>query len=157
MHLRYRGAEYSGIDRAGVSSFLRLVRTIDVSAKSYMHELSIALSIVAGASEEVERYRGSRVHAVHLKVGALAGVVAEALLFSWDISCQGSPLEGSRLVIEEVPVTIFCSQCQAETEAGSIQSLCCSKCGHFSSQVVCGRELEVVALELDEVAETVVV
>ena len=122
-----------------------------------MHELSIALSIVDGASEEVGRHPDSQVHAVHLKVGALAGVVTEALLFSWDIACQGSLLEGARLVIEDVPVTVFCNQCQVETEACSIQSLCCSTCGYFSSQVIRGRELEVVALELDEIAETAVV
>ena len=122
-----------------------------------MHELSIALSIVDGASEEAQRHPGSQVHAVHLKVGALAGVVTEALLFSWDIACEGSLIEGARLVIEDVAVTVFCRQCQAETEACSIQSLCCSSCGHFSSQVIRGRELEVVALELDEVAETAVV
>jgi hydrogenase nickel incorporation protein HypA/HybF len=39
-----------------------------------MHELSIAMSIVELAEEEAER-RGVQVTAVHLKLGALSGVV----------------------------------------------------------------------------------
>ena len=44
-----------------------------------MHELSIAMSIIELAQEESER-RGVHVSAVHLKLGALSGVVKEALL-----------------------------------------------------------------------------
>lgn len=115
-----------------------------------MHELSIALSIVDRAAEECERHPGVMLSAVHLRVGALCGVVKEALLFSWSIACEGTLVEGSRLIIEEVPVTVFCPKCQTETEAQSIQALCCTTCGQFSSEVIHGREFEVVALELDD-------
>ena len=47
-----------------------------------MHELSIAMSIIELAQEESER-RGVQVSAVHLKLGALSGVVKEALLGSF--------------------------------------------------------------------------
>lgn len=122
-----------------------------------MHELSIALSVVDRASEEIENHAGARVSGVHLRVGALAGVVNEALLFSWEIACQGTRIEGARLLIEEVPVTILCAGCQRETEAHSIQALSCSTCGQFSSEVIHGRELELVALELEDVTESVAV
>jgi len=64
-----------------------------------MHELSIATGIVEVAVEEGERY-GGRVEVVHLKLGALSGVVREALEFSWDLACQETPLAGARLEIE---------------------------------------------------------
>ena len=64
-----------------------------------MHELSIAASIVELASEEAERQRG-RVEVVHLKLGALSGVVRDALLFSWDLACDQTPLAGAKLEIE---------------------------------------------------------
>ena len=86
-----------------------------------MHELSIALSMIDMASEEAVRHGGGRVLALHLKLGHLSGVVKEALTFSYEIACQGTALEGSRLIIEE-------------TE---------------------GRDLEVVALELEEAEELV--
>ncbi len=67
-----------------------------------MHELSIALSIVEGAEEEAKRQGGARVCAVHLKLGPLSGVVKEALLFSYELACEGTALEGSTLVIQEM-------------------------------------------------------
>ncbi|MGC2658972.1 MAG: hydrogenase maturation nickel metallochaperone HypA, partial [Bryobacteraceae bacterium] len=69
-----------------------------------MHELSIALSIIEGAEEEVFRQGGGHVCAVHLRLGPLSGVVKDALMFSYDLACEGTLLEGSRLIIEEVPI-----------------------------------------------------
>jgi hydrogenase nickel incorporation protein HypA/HybF len=116
-----------------------------------MHELSIAMSIVELAEEESER-RGVQIDAVHLKLGALSGVVKEALLSCYEMACENTPLQGSRLVIEEVPVVIYCPTCQAQRPLSSIQLFCCPKCGTPCSEIVQGRELEVDALEIQECA-----
>jgi hydrogenase nickel incorporation protein HypA/HybF len=113
-----------------------------------MHELSVALSIIDLAQEEGARL-GARVSAVHIRVGALAGVVKDALMFSYDVACQDTPLEGSRLVIEEVPLLVYCPSCAAERGVRSAQRLCCDTCGTPTPQVREGRELELVALELE--------
>ena len=70
-----------------------------------MHELSIALSIIEGAEDEVRRQGGGHVCAVHLKLGGLSGVVRDALLFSYELACEGTSLHGSSLIIEETPGT----------------------------------------------------
>src|SRR5271154_1543412 len=74
-----------------------------------MHELSIAMSIVEMAEEEAS-HRNARVNAVHLKLGMLSGVVKAALLSSYELACEGTELEGSPLVIEEIPVVVYCPQ-----------------------------------------------
>ncbi len=66
-----------------------------------MHELSIAMNIVEIAAEQLSRHGGERVRAVHLQVGPLAGVAKEALLFSYGLVCEGTPVEGSQLIIED--------------------------------------------------------
>jgi hydrogenase nickel incorporation protein HypA/HybF len=116
-----------------------------------MHELSIAMSIVELAEEEIER-RGVQVIAVHLKLGALSGVVKEALLSCYEMACEGSSLQGSRLVIAEIPVVVFCPSCRAQRQLGSVQLFCCSQCGTPCSEIVQGKELEVSALEIEECA-----
>jgi len=118
-----------------------------------MHELSIALSIIETATEEAERRGGARVNALHLKLGPLSGVVKDALLFSYEVACNGTMLEGSQLIIEEVPVVIYCAECQTEQQLESIQRFCCPVCGTLSSEVVKGRELEFVAMEIEEIDE----
>jgi hydrogenase nickel incorporation protein HypA/HybF len=114
-----------------------------------MHELSIAMSIVEVAEEEAER-RGVQVTAVHLKLGALSGVVQEALLSCYEMACEGTALQGSRLIVDEIPVVIFCSRCQAQRALSSLQLFSCAECGTPSSRIVQGKELEVVALEIQE-------
>jgi hydrogenase nickel incorporation protein HypA/HybF len=115
-----------------------------------MHELSIAMSIVDMAQEEAERHGGVQVQAVYLKLGRLAGVVKEALLSSYEMACEATPLEGSRLLIEEIPVEVFCPKCEAPRLMDSIQSFCCPECGTPTANILRGKELEVVALEIKE-------
>ena len=112
-----------------------------------MHELSIAMSIVEMAQEEAER-RGIQVCAIHLKLGRLSGVVKEALLSSYEMACFDTPLAGSQLVIEEIPIVVFCPNCKAERPLSSMQLFCCSECGTPTAEVVHGKELEVFALEV---------
>jgi hydrogenase nickel incorporation protein HypA/HybF len=119
--------------------------------KETMHELSIAMSIVELAEEEAER-RGVQVTAVHLKLGLLSGVVKDALLSCYEMACEGTPLQGSCLLAEDVPVVIFCPSCRAERPLNSIQLFCCPECGTPASEVVQGKELEVVAMEIQECA-----
>ena len=119
-----------------------------------MHELSIAMSMIEMGEAEAAA-RGARVTALHLKLGPLSGVVREALEFSYSVACEGTALEGSQLVIEEVPVKIHCTRCDEDELVESIQSLRCSRCGGLSGEVIQGRELEVVALELAEIEELV--
>ncbi|MBV8073162.1 MAG: hydrogenase maturation nickel metallochaperone HypA [Acidobacteriaceae bacterium] len=115
-----------------------------------MHELSIALSLMEGVEEEISRRPGARVSAVHLRLGALAGVVKDALLFSYQLACEGTPLEGSTLEIEEIPVALYCTSCGRQQPAVSVHCLCCAVCGTPSSDIKAGLELEVFALELME-------
>ena len=105
-----------------------------------MHELSIALSLVDLAEAEADRH-GGRVRAVHLRLGALAGVVSEALVSSYEMACAGTALEGSRLVIEEVAVVVYCAQCRVERPLDSVQWFCCSVCGTSTPEVRQGKEL----------------
>jgi hydrogenase nickel incorporation protein HypA/HybF len=113
-----------------------------------MHELSIALSMIDGVLEEARKQGEVRVAAVHLKLGIFSGVDKEALEFSYGLACEGTPLEGSRLVIEQIPILMYCSTCKAEHTLVSMQQLCCPSCQAPADDIRSGRELEVTALEV---------
>ncbi len=101
------------------------------------------------AEDEAAQRGGAQISAIHLKLGQLSGVVKDALLFSYDAACAGTLLEGSRLVIEEIPVVIYCTACKAERTLASVQRFCCPVCDTPASQIVQGKELEVAALEIE--------
>jgi hydrogenase nickel incorporation protein HypA/HybF len=113
-----------------------------------MHELSIALSILDRVAEEAERQPG-RIVAVHLKLGLLSGVVKEALTSAYDLAREGTSQASAELIVEEVPVVAYCSQCEAERALTSTWQLCCPVCGTPTPNIVRGRELEIVALEIE--------
>jgi hydrogenase nickel incorporation protein HypA/HybF len=115
-----------------------------------MHELSIAMSIVEMAQEQAEIHGHAQVQAVHLRLGLLSGVAKEALLSCYEMACEATPLEGSQLLIEEIPVEVFCPQCEVPRAIRSIQWFCCPECGASTPTVLRGKELEVVALEMKE-------
>jgi hydrogenase nickel incorporation protein HypA/HybF len=96
------------------------------------------------------KHNAAGISAVHLRLGPLAGVVKESLLFSYDIAAEGTPLEGSQLIIEDSPVMVFCAVCQERRPVVSLQSFCCATCDTPAIDVVQGRELEVTALEIRE-------
>jgi hydrogenase nickel incorporation protein HypA/HybF len=113
-----------------------------------MHELSIALSILDVAAEEAERH-GGRVTAVHLRLGPLSGVVKDALVSAYELAREDTPLARADLVVEEVPVVAYCPACAAEQPLAAVLDLCCPACGAPTPKIVRGRELEVIALELE--------
>jgi hydrogenase nickel incorporation protein HypA/HybF len=115
-----------------------------------MHELSIAMSLVELACEEVSRLGAVRVDALHLRLGPLSGVVKDALLFSFDLATEGTTIQGARLEIEDVPLTVFCPRCREERQLPNPQHLRCPVCDAFTPEVVRGRELELLALEVHD-------
>lgn len=115
-----------------------------------MHELSIAMSIIEGVSQAAETNGAARVNSVHLKLGALSGVVKEALLFSYQLASEGTVAQHSQLIIEDVPVIVYCAKCAGEKTLESIQRFCCPTCSNLTPEIVSGRELELVAIEITD-------
>jgi hydrogenase nickel incorporation protein HypA/HybF len=115
-----------------------------------MHELSIALGLVEVACEALAGCDPppNRVQSVLVRIGALSGVVSEALEFCYGLSVAGTPLEGSRLVVQEQPVVLFCPRCQENRTLDDDLGFRCPVCNTLTSQIVHGRELELVSMEL---------
>lgn len=117
-----------------------------------MHELSIAISLVELAGDAARQAGAERVAAVHLRLGAMAGVVREALEFSFPLAAQGTILAGARLEVEPVPLVVACAPCGRDVRPEAAAGLRCPHCGAPSATIVSGRELDLVALELVEPA-----
>jgi hydrogenase nickel incorporation protein HypA/HybF len=113
-----------------------------------MHELSIALSMIDQIAEEATSRGGLDVQAVHMRLGVFAGVDKDALLFAYELACEGTLLQGSRLIIETVPLLVYCPLCQQERTPPSIYEICCPECLAPTPEILTGREMEVASLEV---------
>ncbi|MFN3705384.1 MAG: hydrogenase maturation nickel metallochaperone HypA [Thermoflexales bacterium] len=114
-----------------------------------MHELSIACSLVEAAAQAAQQHGATRVTRVHLKLGVLSGVDADALRFSYDVAAQGTLLEGSQLEIDVLPALISCHQCGASCVLPTIQDFRCPACGAPSHRLLQGREIEIAHIEIE--------
>jgi hydrogenase nickel incorporation protein HypA/HybF len=111
--------------------------------------MSIAIALVELATEKLKPLGDVRVEALHLRLGALCGVVKDALEFSFDVAAAGTPFAGARLFFQDVPLVVRCPQC-GDQELPSMQSLRCPLCAAPTPDIVQGRELELAALEVRE-------
>lgn len=114
-----------------------------------MHELSIAQALV----EQVEAVRvaegGGRVLSVTLRVGSWRLVVPEILDSYYAILTKDTMLEGSRLEIETVQAKATCNGCKNEYSVDD-GFIICPRCGLLGGTLVCGKELDLVGVELED-------
>jgi hydrogenase nickel incorporation protein HypA/HybF len=84
-----------------------------------------------------------------VRLGTLSGVVRDALLFSFDVAAEGTPIAGARLEIADVPLTVLCPRCGVERELPA-PPLVCPVCRTPTPEVLRGKDLELFALEVRE-------
>ncbi len=117
-----------------------------------MHEVSIAMSIVEEVTERASAEQVDRIISVHVRIGAMAGIVTDALNFAWDLTTEGTIAQGARLVIEAVPLVVFCPKCDQPKTIDGPPILQCPQCGTLTPTIVRGRELQLIALEVPDAA-----
>jgi hydrogenase nickel incorporation protein HypA/HybF len=113
-----------------------------------MHEVAIMTEAVRMAVESAVAAGARRVTMLKLRVGALSGVVPEAMRFAWDLVRQGTMLADARLEIESVAARCWCATCQAEFESKDFFSEC-PRCQGVSGELRQGRELDIAAVEME--------
>src|SRR5215208_2432702 len=110
-----------------------------------MHELSLCRSIFT----IVDRARGPRpVQTVHLQVGHMRQVMPETLEHCWRIVTEQTPLEGSVLDIDHIPIELRCADCCATTSGLHRLVLACGACGSGAVAITRGEELMVTSMQL---------
>lgn len=113
-----------------------------------MHELSIMQNALAVALEQARQAGAGRVHAIRLRIGALSGVVPDALEFAFETLTPGTPAEGAELAIEHVPARFWCAACRREFASEDMLAEC-PGCHRLSGELRGGREMEVASLEIE--------
>ena len=113
-----------------------------------MHELSIMESALAMALDTAQQARAQRVLVIRLRVGALSGVVPEALRFAFEALAPGTLADGAELAIEHVPAQFWCAPCAKEFTADDLFAEC-PECHTPSTELRAGRELQVASLEIE--------
>jgi hydrogenase nickel incorporation protein HypA/HybF len=120
-----------------------------------MHETSIVQNLVAMIDEQIASLGDVRVKSVGLRVGPLAGVVSDALQFAFRAASPGTAIEGARLDIEHVDLTVWCRICLSERILSTPQKMRCPICDRPTPDIIGGNELEFAWLEVIDIQEAI--
>jgi hydrogenase nickel incorporation protein HypA/HybF len=113
-----------------------------------MHELSIMQSALRVALDQARQAGARRVHLIRLRIGALSGVVPDALEFAFEALAPGTAAETAKLAIEHVPARFWCATCTREFQSDDMFAEC-PDCHGLSGELRAGREMELASLEID--------
>ena len=113
-----------------------------------MHEVAIMTEALRMAGEAAHAAGAKRIVKLRLRIGALSGVVPDALHFAFDVAGRGTLAEQATLEIEAVPAVCWCATCQAEFACVDFFNEC-PRCHNFSGDLRRGRELDIAAVELE--------
>lgn len=117
-----------------------------------MHEMSIVTSLLAIITEEMAKHGASKLLMARVRYGTLTNIVPDSMEFAFENLTRGTPMEGARLELVEVPVTLRCVTCEhsflAQGHADFFHA--CPECGALVGHSVdAGRELYLDHLEAE--------
>jgi len=113
-----------------------------------MHELSLTQNLVEIATEHARRAGATAIRSITLEVGDFSGALPEALEFAFDVCRTGTLAAEATLNIRRVAGRGHCTVCAADAEMTQLSAVC-PACGALAFELVAGRELRVLELEID--------
>lgn len=113
-----------------------------------MHELSITQSILDISLKAAREQGAARIRSIRLRLGPFSGVVPECVQMYLDLLAKGTPAEGARLEVRQVPLRVLCLDCGREGEI-TRKSIGCPFCGSLRLRRLSGKEFMVESLEVD--------
>lgn len=129
------------------------VRLFDTFRKysifAFMHELSIAYSIVSLAEEQARERQAKVIEELELEIGYLSGVEIQTLDFALQSAVKGSMLENARIVTHRIEGEARCGDCESLFAAGSLFTPC-PRCGSYVTKIIKGKELRVKSIVIKQ-------
>jgi hydrogenase nickel incorporation protein HypA/HybF len=114
-----------------------------------MHETSVAQRMVDTAIEVADQHGGGQVVGMRLLLGEMTCVEPETLSFAFGVVSRGTRVEKCQLEIVRVPTRLRCRTCGVE-RGGDLLEPCV--CGLPGGEVLAGRELRLLTIDIDEEA-----
>jgi len=108
--------------------------------------MSIAESMLEAVQAE-SALRGTHIFALGVKIGELAGVDSDSLLFCFDALVRDSALAPLVLQIERLPWRNRCRRCTRDFTVEDYRTDC-PHCGSPETEIAGGNELDLAYMEI---------
>ena len=116
-----------------------------------MDERELASQVLAAVDDAAYRNSATSISVVHLAVGGRRVFDLDRLQAAFAQAARGTVAEGAQLSVKVLPVRHHCQNCGHNFEA-SARDCPCPECGHPHTEMIGGEELQLVEMELSDVA-----
>jgi len=113
-----------------------------------MHELSIAQSILDIVNQHLPAGNTTHVKSVKVKIGKLSNVLPDSLRFCFEAITKDSDFEKTQLILNIIPITIKCNDCNTLTEINDFV-FSCPSCVSTNINVIDGDDLNIEEIEIE--------
>ena len=112
-----------------------------------MHEISLAEGMRQIVVAQARAHGFTAVRVLRLEIGRFAGVEKVALAFCFEVVMRGSPAEGARLEMIDLPGVAMCYDCLREVRIDDRLDPC-PLCGGGRLVPVAGDEMRIRDMEV---------
>lgn len=116
-----------------------------------MDERALAGQVLAAVDEAAYRNSATRITTVHLAIGGRRVFDLDRLQVLFATAARGTVAEGAQLSVKILPVRHHCRNCGSDFEGTGTESAC-PECGHPHTEMIGGEELQLLDMELADVA-----
>lgn len=115
-----------------------------------MHELPVIQSLFDICMKHARANNAGKVLSVTLKIGEASDLQEEWIQRYYEFLCKDTIADGSRLIIERVPLQVRCKACSEEFHVDLRKSaqVQCPNCGGTRFAYISGREYSVESMEI---------
>ncbi|MCR5797080.1 hydrogenase maturation nickel metallochaperone HypA [Eubacterium xylanophilum] len=114
-----------------------------------MHELPITQSICNIAVEKAEEMGANKVCSITIKMGEYCDYVPEIIQEYFNLLSDGTVAENAKIIVENVPATLYCNDCN-KPFSGRSYSYRCPNCGGRNTELKTGKEFYIDRMEIEE-------
>ena len=113
-----------------------------------MHEMSIVQSLISIVEEEMLKNRATALKSVRVNIGAMSGIVPEALRTCFEVLTSKTDMRGAVLKMDIAPLIGYCRKCKENFEVIEY-NFSCPECDSADVEIISGREMSIVEIEVD--------
>jgi hydrogenase nickel incorporation protein HypA/HybF len=125
------------------------METRPADGAAVMHEIGIAQNILEIVRQSVPEDQAAAVRGIRVRIGELSGIIPDSLDFCFSALVSETEMRRASLVMDTIPTISLCKDCRQQFTVENYD-FSCPSCNGGNLELVAGKELEVVEIELAE-------